>query len=171
MKLKLVIGTVMLLLIVSACSSISVRNDYDTEFDFDKFSTFKIVNKSNSKAESKLPISIEFNRISRAVEKELGAKGFSKKEIDPDFIVTFRTSVEKKLSVETTNYRRWQGYWVKQYEMREYAHGLLIVDIVNRVTKNVVWRGWASGFGSQSSESQDEVNEIVKKMLIGFPPS
>ena len=56
--------------ILTSCSTFSVNCDYDTEFDFTKFRTFKIVNKASNKAEAKKPTSIAFNRVSRA-EKEL----------------------------------------------------------------------------------------------------
>ncbi len=153
-----------------SCSALNVNSDFDTEFDFSKFSTFKIVNKSSNKADAKKPTSISFNRVSRAVEKELKLRGMNSRDTQPDCIVTFHTSVEKKLSVETTNYRRWRGYWVQEQRITEYQHGLLVIDIINRETKNVVWRGWANGISENSTRSQEEVNEIVSRIMSNFPP-
>lgn len=160
----------LLFLVAAGCSSVYVQNDYDTEFNFAKFKTYKIVNKTSTKAEAKLPTSLEFNRISRAVDKVLAKRGYVKKEIEPDFIVVFHTSVEKKLSVETTNYRRWQGLWISESEVREYKQGLLILDVVNRETKNVVWRGWMKGVEENRGIVQEEIDEMITGLLAGYPP-
>ena len=79
MKLNVLVLT----LLVMSCATVNVQSDYDTEFNFAQFKTYKIVNKSSSKAESKLPIYLEFNRISRAVEKDFNKKGFVKKRLSP----------------------------------------------------------------------------------------
>ena len=58
-----------------------------------------------------------------------------------------------------------------EHEVREYQHGLLVIDVVNRVTKNVVWRGWANGFDESTGVSQEKIDEIVFSMLSQFPPA
>jgi len=169
-------GVIIIILLIfffamNSCSTLYVNSDYDTKFDFSKFRTFKIVNKISNKSEAKKPSSISFNSVSRSVERELRLRGMTQGDTQSDCIVTFQTSVEKKLSVETTNYKRWRGYWIEENRTTEYNEGLLVIDIINRETKNVVWRGWTRGIDANNTRTQEEVNEIVNKILSGYPPN
>jgi hypothetical protein len=123
------------------------------------------------------------------VDSELAARGFRKVTSDPDFLVAYHVSLDRRQSVQTLNsyygygpgwgygygssYR--PGYWAGAPEayVYEYEEGTLILDIVDPENKELMWRGSAQDevhFKSTPGEDRAQLNEAVHKMLEKFPP-
>ena len=55
-----------------------------------------------------------------------------------------------------------------------YEQGTLVIDLVDRRTKKLVWRGTAQAALSETpskAEREATIDEAVKKMFEKFPPS
>jgi hypothetical protein len=175
----------------AGCSSIEVNHDYDPKANFAGLKTYEWM-KEPQKPTGDARIdgnTILENRIHKAVDTELAARGFKKVTSDGDFLVAYHVSLDKQRSVQTLNsyygygpgwgygygasYR--PGYWAGAPEtyVYEYEEGTLILDIVNPKNKELMWRGSAQDevhFKSTPEKDQTQLNEAVQKMLEKFPP-
>jgi hypothetical protein len=71
------------------------------------------------------------------------------------------------------SYRLGYGYvWVPIYERPDGLDGTLVIDVFNRATKQLMWRGSAKGalFDREPGRSQQELDDIVGHILAKFPP-
>ena len=125
-------------------------------------------------------------RVREAVTRELKAKGFSQvASTQADVLINYHASVEKKIDVDTISYNagmghpysaRW-GYWGVGYQThtspREYEVGTLVLDVIDRNEKALVWRG-AKGGKLKKNHSPDQrtqvANELIAEILSNFPP-
>jgi hypothetical protein len=177
--------------LVAGCSSIETSYDYDPKANFAGLKTYEWL-KEPQKLTGDPRIdgnTILANRIYEAVDTELAARGFRKISGDPDFLVAYHVSLDKRRSVQTLNsyygygpgwgygygasYR--PGYWAGAPEtyVYEYEEGTLILDIVNPENKELIWRGSAQDevhFKSTPEKDQTQLNEAVHKILEKFPP-
>lgn len=75
----------------------------------------------------------------------------------------------------TCAYRLGFGYiWVPVYRRRdEYGPGTLIIDVVERESRELIWRGWADGAlldAPRREELPKYLAQVVAKILEDFPP-
>ena len=177
--------------LVAGCSTIETSYDFDPKAKFTGLKTYKWLDKPQKlTGDPRIDgNTILANRIHEAVDTELAARGFRKVSSDPDFLVAYHVSLDKRRSVQTLNsyygygpgwgygygasYR--PGYWAGAPEtyVYEYEEGTLILDIVNPENKELIWRGSAQdevNFKSTPEKDQTQLNEAVQQMLENFPP-
>jgi hypothetical protein len=176
---------------VAGCSSLEISYDFDPKADFAGLKTYGWI-KEPPKPTGDPRIdgnTILETRIHDAVDSGLVARGFRKVSADPDFLVAYHVSLDRRQSVQTLNsyygygggwgygygasYR--PGYWAGAPEtyVYEYEEGTLILDIVDPKNKELIWRGSAQDevhFKSTPEKDQAQLNEAVRKMLEKFPP-
>lgn len=162
-----------LLMSVLSCSSITVKSDYDREVNFVDYKTFKWMPRPLKGRKSTVPKnSLLDKRIRRAVERELSAKGYEIVEAGKtDAVLAYHTAVRQKVDVSSVGYGYWRG-WPRgrRVYVHRYREGTLIVDIVDPELKQLVWRGWATGVVRDLQESEENINDAVRKILEKFPP-
>lgn len=163
-----------------ACSTLRVSTDYDPAVDFAKFHTYAWLPEEPTPTGSpRLDSPLLHERIRKAVDRALEAKGFQRTET-PDFLVRFDLTSQRKLDVSTYNssFYRGYGYWVSipQTEVREYEEGSLVIDVIDREEKKVVWRGIGQrrlrgeGTPQDPEELQKRADEVAASVLKSFPP-
>lgn len=177
--------------ILTGCSSMEVNYDFDPKANFAGLKTYEWINESQKPTgDPRIDgNTILETRIHEAVDSGLAARGFRKVASDPDFLVAYHVSLDKRRSVQTLNrtygygpgwgygygasYR--PGYWAGAPEtyVYEYEEGTLILDIVHPKNKELMWRGSAEDevhFKSTPEKDQTQLNDAVHKMLEKFPP-
>lgn len=183
---------IVLAALISGCSSMKISYDVDPQANFAGLKTYQWIK------EPPIPTgdpridgnTILATRIQEAVDTGLAARGFRTVASDPDFLVAYHVSLDRRQSVQTLNryygygpgwgygygasYR--PGYWAGAPEtyVYEYEEGTLILDIVNPKNKELMWRGSAQDevhFTSTPEKDQTRLDEAVHKMLLKFPPS
>jgi hypothetical protein len=109
-----------------------------------------------------------------AIEKKLAGKGYERAVTgEPDLLLHYHASVSQKLDVYETDSR--YGYCYGDCEARvvNYEEGTIIVDVVDRKTSKVIWRGWAQEAMNGIIDNQDrlekQVNEGVTRMMLLLP--
>ncbi|MDX2320273.1 MAG: DUF4136 domain-containing protein [Moritella sp.] len=177
-------------LLLTACSSVKVSTDYDQDADFTALKHFNWLPQS-AKIEKE---SVYLNnrimdvRLTKAIDKQLVAQGFSFSTA-PDFYVNYNITSEKKTDIRS--YDNYSGYgpswgWGVGYGHRgmslsahtetrvdEYQQGSLIVDVIDPKSLELIWRGIGSKRLPESSDAAEMdklVAEIVKNILVKFPP-
>ena len=176
---------------VAGCSTIETSYDFDPKADFASLKKYLWLDMPQKlTGDPRIDgNTILASRIHEAVDTALAARGFRKVSSDPDFLVAYHVSLDKRRSVQTLNsyygygpgwgygygasYR--PGYWAGAPEtyVYEYEEGTLILDIVNPDNKELIWRGSARDevhFKSTPEKDQTQLNEAVHAMLENFPP-
>lgn len=109
-----------------------------------------------------------------AIEKKLAAKGYERAVIgEPDLLIHYHASVNQRVEVSAADAS--YGYCYGNCEPRivDYEEGTLVIDVVDRKTSKVIWRGWAQdtmdGIIDHQDRLEKQVNEGVTKMMLLMP--
>lgn len=165
-------------LVIISLAAISVaqeiKTDYDRNADFSRYKTF-----SFEKIETKDPLWVD--RITAAVGSALTSKGLTQVESGGDIaIIAMGMSTERQTL--NTFYDNFGGGWGWHRSGGEdfgdattttetYKVGTLVVDLFDRKTRALLWRGSASNTLSNSSTKNiKNLDKGVEKLFKEFPP-
>jgi len=170
----------LLLFILSSCSSINVYSDYEKSIDFSQYKTYAF----HKKGIEKVQIS-EFDkkRILQAIDTELGKKGMTKSET-PDLLVNIFTQEKQQIDVNQY-YAGWGygwgpgwGYGWSPYYWGGYPYvststeGTLYIDLIDAKKNELVWEGEGVGYLTQDrSKKEALIKKFVAKNLVQYPPA
>jgi len=150
-----------------------VKVDYDKKTDFKKYRTFEWV-----PFQEPVPNPANHVRFTRAVERELAARGLAK--ADPggtaDVYVHYEAKVEKKRLRTTSGptASTWQTTpdqkWTVNIELTKAEIGTLTLELWDGQARSVVWRAQGSEMVKSPDQTEEQINEAVKKLLAGYPP-
>jgi hypothetical protein len=157
-----------------SCSSMTVRADHDSQHDFSAYSTFAIFERQGKEPRRPQMSPIVDRRIAATMASELEAKEFeSTSPGGADFLITFYTAVRRRVVINRTG--GWYGW--SRWGMRggttwvnSYPEGTLVIDVIDRRDRQLVWRGVGEGAFSKTNPSDDKVTKQVAKILGSFPP-
>ena len=146
------------------CASAQVNTDWDHNAQFTSYRTYAWMDTPQMQVMQRATL---FDRRLRgSVEEQLTAKGLRKANADgeADLLLVYHAGVKDKLDVQ-----QW-GYFGRQFDIREYQQGTLILDLVDAKSRSLVWRGTAAGEVSDGADpSSDKVAETIKKMFDHYP--
>ena len=163
--------TLMVLSLVASSLAQDIKTDYDRKADFGHYKTF-----SFEKIQTEDPLWVD--RITAAVGAELTAKGLTQVPSGGDIaIIAIGTTTDQQtLDSFYDSYNggwgwRWgSGYGEATTTTETYTVGTLVVDLFDRKTKALLWRGSASNTLSNSSTNNiKNFDKSVKKLFKGFP--
>ena len=104
---SLKITTVLILLaVVTSCSSVRVASDYDQQADFSQYNSYAFFKPGIDKAEIS---DLDKRRILRAIEEEMAAKGFTKSDSEPDLLVSILTKTRENVNIYQNNMDGYYG--------------------------------------------------------------
>lgn len=179
-KLAAAIFTLLMMTLIG-CSSISVSSDYDPEYDFASFKTFrwvvdKEINPNNELAKHPLI----YKRVKDAVTKNLESKGMKLLESGvADVVISAHAGTKERIQVHQTGgyYRGWYDpYWGpygSSTHVSQYEEGTLVIDIIHWKNKELAWRGMGTQILREYKDQEritEEVNIWVDKILAKYPP-
>jgi hypothetical protein len=165
-----------------ACSTVSVDYDYDPSVEFSGFRTYAWLPRPEATegADPLLTSPLLDARIRRSIDFHLAKGGYQKVQDEaPDFQVAYHVGIASKVDVDTIyhGYGRvgWAGGGWADTVVREYEEGTLLIDFLDPMDGELAWRGTGQtrlqDAGEQSPEERDAlVDEVVTKILAGFPP-
>jgi hypothetical protein len=144
----------------------TVQADFDRSYDFSKLKTFNfaIPNFSDPLAQD----SLNDGRIRNALESRLTVSGFRMESTaTPDFTVAYYVTTKNKVSVQDYSYGppRWFGR--RDISVNQYTEGTLTVDVIDVKTRQLVWRGRASGT-LELKDMDKKINKAVEKLVNKF---
>ena len=175
-RLVLIATAAIFLSTTLACSSMTVRADHDSENDFSHYGSFALFERQGKeKNEQRRPqmSPLVDRRIGSAMAAELEAKGFdSTTPRQADFLVTFYTAVRQRVVIHHAGWygwRRWGWHGGTRW-VNSYPEGTLVIDIIDRRDRQLVWRGVGEGAFTNSNPSDEKVAKRVSKILRTFPP-
>jgi len=158
----------------SGCSPIySVSYDYDENLELFQISTYDW-----------LPVPEEANinnldaeRIKKAVNAELQAKGLRLKSENPDFLIAADIITKEKLRVSNWGYPYYDPYWTYygswSLDYYQYEEGTFVLNFLAYVSKNLIWRGTAKvalDYADTPEKRDKLIKETMRKILQNYPP-
>ena len=164
--------TLMIRSLVAGSLAQEINTDYDRNADFSHYKTF-----SFEKIETKDPLWVD--RITAAIGGELTAKGWTQVASGGDIAIiairmtTDRQTLDHFYDIYNGGWGwRWgSGYPSAPTTPETYTVGTLVIDLFNRKTKALLWRGSARRALSDSSTTTiKNFDKSVEKLFKGFPP-
>ena len=181
-SVRMLTGVMLLGLLPALATAQSVTYDYRQNQDLSRLKTytFKEVSKTDN------PFVDE--RITAAIAAQLGARGLTRDDTDPDVYVsvrqTFDTQPRYTIYGSPWGYGYGWGYpgfygydwnpWYTTVEVKEIVVGTLTVDLKDVATDLLVWRGMSVKRVhpmSKPSKVEKRINRRVSKMFEKYPPT
>ena len=192
---RLTIAGALLLTAVTAVLGMSVKSDYEKNFDFTQLHNFAF----KTERASNDPLStntLEAGRIQNALTAQLEANGFTQATGNPDFIVAFYSRTKQKTQVQSTGgfgpgfgagfgrfgygrgfgwgygipgSGRWRWGYGPDIWTTNYTQGCVMADIIDPRTNDLVWRGkvtdTVNGIGQSEKQTDQAAKDLVKKFV------
>ena len=168
---------ILLLLILTSCSTVSVYSDYDKNVDFASYKTYAFFKPGIDKVEIS---DLDKRRILHAIETQMQAKGFTKSD-NPDLLVNIFTKSREQVNVNQFSAGwgygwgwGWNPYMMygSQPMVSTSTEGTLYIDLIDAKKKEMIWQGEGIGNLTKNVDKKDEkVNEFVSKILAQYPPT
>lgn len=148
----------------TACApTYHISSDYERGVDFSAYKTYQMLQHKEEFEAGINPINRQ--RIERAIQREMDILGYHTATY-PDLLVAFfvKTKRVREYDYYRPFYDRW-GYpgWTHVYE---YEAGTLVIDLIDREKKEVVWHGAASGrIYENMNNIEEEINKVVRQLF------
>lgn len=168
---------IILILLITGCSQqIVVHTDYDPDYDLLNYKTFDWGQKVNIE-EGQNPLhynELNDKRIKAAVLQQLTKRGYNLAPENSDLILHYHIIVKDQTAVITEPYGYTYGaYWVHtNTNLYRYKEGTLILDIMDKKSNNLIWRGWAVTPINEvysTKEIEKLTYNVVEKIFKEFP--
>ncbi len=156
-SLRLPVAGIALAALLAGCASgPDIRGDYDKTADFGKYRTFGFVAQAGTDSSEFRSLATQV--LQSAASSEMEARGYTRAE-NPDLVINFKGKLEEKTDIESTpapyygpgwGYRGWYGspyggYGGTEVTTRRYNVGTLVMDVVDREQRQVVFQGGIEG--------------------------
>jgi hypothetical protein len=188
---RVIVAGVLVLFAVSAGFAMSVKSDYEKNFDFGRLRTYAF--KTDRASDDPLNTNaLEAERIQNALAAQLEANGFTQAAGNPDFIVAFYSRTKEKTQVQTVGgpgpgfgprfgfgrgfgwgygipYRaRWRWGYGPDIWTTNYTQGCVMADIIDPRTNELVWRGSVTDTVNGIGQSEKQANQAAKDLVNQF---
>jgi hypothetical protein len=160
-----------------------VRGDYDKSADFGKYRTYGFVAQTSPDGGSEYR-SLALQMLQKAATREMEARGYRLAD-SPDLAINFQGKLEEKVDVESTpapyygpgwGYGGWYGapyggWGGTEVTTRRYNVGTLVMDIVDREKRQVVFQGGVEGVVTKEMRENREasINNAVAAIFSKYP--
>lgn len=163
MKLKYFLLFLTLSILLLSCSSLKVDSVHNRSFDFTNFSTYKILKELPTLPDGSQMPSLTYNLIASAIDFEMSKRGIGKNELLANFGIDWHTSLDEKVYKNVNSLTNWES------NFSDDETGMLIIDVVDLESGNVVWRGWAKEVLT-SQNLEEKISNSVSQILYQYPP-
>jgi hypothetical protein len=159
-----------------------IQADYDKAADFGKYRTYGFVAQAGT--DSGDFRSLATKMLQNAASREMEQRGYTRAE-NPDLVINFKGKLEEKVDVESTpapyygpgwGYGGWYGapyggWGGTEVTTRRYNVGTLVVDVVDREKRQVVFQGAISDVVTKEMQQNREatINAAVANVFSKYP--
>jgi hypothetical protein len=179
---KLLFLSIILIIAVS-CSSIRISSDFDKSVQFASYKTYAFTSEA-----MKIQLDdLNKNRILKAVESELVAKGFTKSESNADVWIDIQLKGEQKQTATATSSGGYAGYGygggyrygygggfsTTTINYDTYVDGTLFIDMIDAKKQQLVWQGRGTKTidpDANQKKREENINYAVKQIFTQYPP-
>jgi len=177
----------LIILAATAGFAMSVKSDYQKNFDFSGLRTFAFKT-DRSSGDPLSTNTLEADRIQSALAAQLEANGFTQSSQNPDFIVAFYSRTKQQTQVQSAGgfgpgfgfgrgfgwgygvpYRaRWRWGYGPDIWTTNYTQGCVMADIIDARTNDLVWRGKVTDTVNGIGQSEKQANQAAKDLITKF---
>jgi hypothetical protein len=162
----------------AGCSGLTIKHDYDTNYDFAKLKTYDWMPTPPGSDKDNLVA----KRIEEAVNSQLQSKGYSRSAESPDFLVSadvVRKTEQKGLVGVGASVgvpiggHGGMSVGVGKSRPRVKKVGTLTLNIAESPARTLIWQGTVTAAVQESAtpeEQQQRINQVVEQLLKNFPP-
>ncbi len=185
-RIALVFTLAALLVVVGSCAGTRYVVDQDTRHDFAGYSSyawFKLASPPDKAQPPTEASTILTRRVKRAIEGELAGRGMEKGPVEKaDFLVTYSIVLQPRIVVTHMGWSMpyagwgWPGWgwgagWTGgRSSVGRYTEGTIVVDVLDRDNRSLVWRGIAEGAFSRPNPDEARIAKVIAKVMRDFPP-
>jgi hypothetical protein len=167
-----------LVLLLSGCASgPTIVANTNPGTDFSTFKTYNFFQPLGTDRAGgvRTPLS---SRLISSVNRELISRGMSLSD-SPDLLVDFVVSAEDRIDVRSTpSHTVHRSHWNRGFStwptynttVRQYTEGSLIIDLIDPATNTLVGEGGAQNRISSTDFTQQQIDEIVGKVMSELMP-
>jgi hypothetical protein len=171
------------LLFLSCSENIHTFSDRDTKVDLKNYKTYAWIAPGDTVLNARRKDKLYGGLIVNASDIELGKKGLNVDTSAPDALFMFETQMEDKVAYSQSptlsvgvGYGG-PGYYVGgsapiaggQITSSEYQEGMMIMNMYDRKTGNLIWRGGAKKSLTNSSDVEAVIQTAVKAIFVRLP--
>lgn len=158
------------LLFVKCAPSLSVISDYDRDAEFSNYTTFYWSDEfqqenNNGNAEPLFYNTLVKKRLKQAIEREMEGRGYTLSSTNPDLLVNPQVVVEERSSGGQNYSPYYYGFYRfgPSYNSTQNAkEGDIVVDLIDREKKQLVWQGYAPGvLETQTKDREEQIKNAV----------
>jgi hypothetical protein len=165
---KLLSFAMMLFLTAPALIADDRDVDYDPQADFSKYKTFMLREGEIVTKVPDLNSPLVRKKIDAAIRAQLSAKGLREVENQADLVVTYRLGSAQRREVQSFPAGRWGR--LRRVGTFRFTEGTLVIDLMNRQPRDLVWRGIYRDDESSPSKISDKLPNDIKKLFNEYPP-
>ncbi|HJP29089.1 MAG TPA: DUF4136 domain-containing protein [Candidatus Latescibacteria bacterium] len=161
--------------VLSGCTAITVQHDFDPDVDFSRYQTFAWLPRTAEQSGTHGNLSGPFveKRIRKSLAEGLARSGLRYTPESADVLVAYQLHYERKQEVQVGAYGHIRTPYARAIDVRKYREGTLIVDLVDPLTEQLIWRGWGISDLQRAVDPQEEqelIDLTVQKILERYPP-
>ena len=166
---RIFLGIAMMVAIVNVTAAQKVTV-YDVRANFARYRTFSWIEPPNTSDPSIRAWLVE------AIDSGLAEKGLQRVRTDGDLGIAAHVATQQAQTLPTFYNGVAGGWrWLSGFEAttpaQVYDVGTLVVDIFDRETRNVMWRGSSPrALSVNPGKSADKLSAGISKMFRNFPP-
>jgi hypothetical protein len=181
--------------IMGGCSSARTYSDQVQGADFSVYKTYAWLplDKGDTTAKAIMDNEITYQNIIKAADEAMAERGYVLDTKNPDVLLKAHTMFEKERDVvrsplySSYNYYYypgsptglWNPYYyngyynapyVTAYDLREieYIEGRIVIDVIDRQKKRLMWRGWSEE-EIVDQKDVDDLYESVEDIFKKYP--
>ena len=163
-------------LVCGCSSSLKVYSDRDKSIDISDYRYYYWPTEAAIERKGLNPLfynELTDKRIKTAVNDQLQRRGYiandEKRQIEMHYHIILEDKTLMALEPSGAIYGKyWQN---KSSTVYPYQEGTLIIDLMDVQTKNLVWRGWATGVveSDMTTNPEEAIGKAVAKIFKKFP--
>jgi len=168
MRLRVLAAVTAPLVALAGCATMNVSSYAERNFDPQRYRTYAWgASDDFSTGDPRLDNNQLFEtEVKEDVDRALAAKGFVKvpAEGQADLLVHYHANINQEIDVRNLDR---EGAYCDDYDCRPYVYeaGTLFIDLIDRQTNRLVWRGWAEGSVDGLIDQQDLLDERVSEAV------
>ena len=183
--LRIAVAGVAVAVLVAGCASgPDIRGDYDRTADFGKYRTYGFVSQAGTDPTESKSLSMQI--MQSAASREMESRGYTRSDT-PDLVVNFKGKLEEKADIESTpapyygagwgyggmrgGYGGYGGYGGSEVTTHRYKVGTLVMDVVDREKRQVVYQGGVEDVVSKKmlENREQSITNAVAHIFSRYP--
>jgi len=175
-------GIAVAVLAAGCASGPTIRADFDKSADFGKYRTYGFV--SAAPGDTTQFKSLAQQNMQNEAARQMESRGYTRSD-NPDLVINFKGKLEEKTDIESTpapyygpgwGYGGWYGapwggYGGTEVTTHRYNVGTLVMDVVDREKRQVVFQGGVEGVVTKEMMQNREaaITAAVQHIFSKYP--